>query len=286
MPFASHSPGNSVGFVASPTHRAHVFCHQLAPLCKAANKAILLEEERSVLLWDAVLVGDYGVDKSKLKRKGKRSCKRLRRSPCHQVRDAHRMVKDNTEIAFFYLSEMAHATGKKVALTKKSMVGILQEYGPHLRVNHPVSSGGVFLVELCRARQVKEAVILKCVQVLIERYGAKVNVHTYEAQNSHLTALCVAAVRGMPSVVQYLLQKGASGNEKCSGRFRLSTKSHKSIRCTDATALEFAQAMHQMEVDNGATTSELNNLSKSIRLLQEAEEQCLQVGTIYEIMQL
>ena len=95
--------------MAPPTHRARVFCHQIAPLCQAANKAILQEEERSVLLWDAILVGDYGVDKSKTATKGKRSCKRLRRSPCHQVRDAHLMVKDNTEIAFFYLSEMAQS---------------------------------------------------------------------------------------------------------------------------------------------------------------------------------
>lgn len=263
---------HTVGFVALPTHRAQVLCHQIAPLCKAAQRAILLDEARSVGLWDAVLVGDYGVDKSKTQSKGQRSCKRLRRSPCHQVRDAHKMVKDNTEICFFYLSEMVHASSgnKKDALAKPSMCGLLNEYGPHLRINHPVSSGGVYLVEVCKARNAKEAVILKCVEELVERRGAHLDVQTYEAKNSSFTALCVAAVRGMPSVVQYLLKQGASRDRKCSGRFRTSVNARKSVRCTDATALEFAKAMQQMEFDNGATVSELKNVNKSIRMLEES----------------
>jgi hypothetical protein len=49
-----------VSFVAAPTHRATVLCHQLAPLCKAARRAIL-EEDSSITLWDTVLREDYGV---------------------------------------------------------------------------------------------------------------------------------------------------------------------------------------------------------------------------------
>ena len=126
-------------------------------------------------------------------------------------------------------------------------------------------------MEVCKARQVKEHVILKCVQELVEQFGAKPNVHTFEAQNCSLTPLCVAAVRGMPSVVQYLLQKGASIGETCSGRFRLSVNSRKSVRCTNATALEFAQTMLQMELDNGATKTQLITLNKTIRILEEQQ---------------
>ena len=260
-----------VGFAAPPTHRANVLCHQIAILCRDARKMIL-EDERSVALWGAVLAGDYGIgDKSQSgnhQKKQRRSCKRLRRSPCHQVRDAHKLMKDNTEIAFFYLSELAHAGSKsKEGLTRRSLISILHTYGPYLRFNNPVSSGGTYLVEVCRARHVKEGIILKCVEELVEHHGCLLDVPTAEAKNSHLTALCVAAVRGMPTVVRYLLQKGASPDELCSGRFRLATNARKSVRCTQATPLEFGTTMRQSELEHGATTADLTNLDKCIQLL-------------------
>ena len=288
-----------VGFVAPPTHRANVLCNQIAILCKDAQKEIL-QDERSVALWGAVLVGDYGIggDNSNKSNTGKRcnalssdspkksasrkrkqqqppqrrSCQRLRRSPCHQVRDAHKLMKDNTEIAFFYLSELAHTAGGgnngKGGLTRRDLVGILNEYGPFLRFNNPVSSGGTYLVEVCRARRVRENVILKCVEELVDQRGCLLDLQTAEAKNSQLTALCVAAVRGMPSVVRYLLKKGASKDISCSGRFRLATNARKSVRCTDSTPLGFALTMRQSELDEGAATGDLSNLDKCINLLK------------------
>ncbi|CAB9500459.1 expressed unknown protein [Seminavis robusta] len=270
-----------VGYVAPPTHRAGILCHRVAPLCKAAHR-VVFEEARSVALWDAVLAGDYQVDTAQSdKRKGTRSCKRLKRSPCQKVRDAHRHVIDNTEFAYYYLSELAHKSGK-AALTSPKLRGILDEYGPQLRINHRVSSGGAFLVEVCRARHVKEAVILKSLQELVEHRGANVNTNTFEAQNSNLTGLCVAAVRGMPTVVKYLLGKGASTTANNAGRFRLVTNSRKSLRCANVTALGFAQAMRQAEIDNGACEGELKNLNKCIELLteqQQTQQQQAEVAT-------
>ena len=180
-------------------------------------------------------------------------------------------MKDNTEIAFFYLSELAHnsagGNGGKGALTRRDLVGILNEYGPYLRFNNPVSSGGTYLVEVCRARRVRESVILKCVEELVGHRGCLLNVHTAEAKNSQLTALCVAAVRGMPTVVRYLLRKGASKDIACSGRFRLATNARKSVRCTNASPLEFARTMKQSELDHGAAIADLSNLDKCIQLL-------------------
>lgn len=255
-----------VGYAAKERHAsAEVLCHKIAPLCKAAHR-VMFQEERSVTLWDAVLAGDYGVDTYLAdKNKGTRSSKRLRRSPCHKVRDAHQRLKDNTELAFFYLSEMTHASGKN-SLSKQKMCGILEEYGPRLRLDHRVSSGGSFLVEVCRARHVKESVILKCVEELVEARGANVNVATFEAQNKFLTALCVSAVRGMPKVVRYLLQHGASIEELNSGRFRLDTNPRKSVRCINVTALAFAQSMCQAELENGANPGSLTDLDGCIRM--------------------
>lgn len=265
-----------VSFVAPPTHRANILCHHIAPLCQAARK-VVLDSERSIALWDAVLVGDYGINqKLNSGSQERRSCKRLRRSPCHQVRDAHRLLKDNTEIAFFYLSELAHSSptcknnkSLKGALTKCKLCSILEEYGAHLRINQCVSSGGTYLVEVCRARNVKENTILKCVEELVENRGALPNVSTMEANNSQLTALCVASVRGMPTVVQYLLRHGASADLKCSGRFRLGTNSRKSVRCTQSTPLEFSQIMLASELEHGASNSSVSNLRKCITLLSE-----------------
>lgn len=184
-------------------------------------------------------------------------------------------MKDNTEIAFFYLSELAHATtgggtnGKGGLLTRRDLVGILNEYGPFLRFNHPVSSGGTYLVEVCRARRVRETVILKCVEELVDHRGCcLLDVPTAEAKNSQLTALCVAAVRGMPTVVRYLLKKGASKDSSCSGRFRLATNARKSVRCTHATPLDFATTMRQSELEEGAAIGDLRNLDKCIHLLK------------------
>jgi HEPN domain-containing protein len=109
------------------------------------------------------------------------------------------------------------------------------------------------------------------VEELVENHGAYLDLATFEAQNSKLTALCVASVRGMPKVVKYLLEKGASRYIKCSGRFRLYTNARKSVRCNDSTALEFAQEMKKAELDEGSSEQNVGNLKKCIKLLQKDE---------------
>jgi hypothetical protein len=262
-------------FVAPLTKRAHVLCHDIAPLCRAASRAIL-DEERSVNLWDLVLQGDYGSSNTTtydIPMGGgppKRCCQRLRRSPVHRVRDAQALLQKNTEIAYFFLWELSYENSsvkKGSSLTRKKLCGILAEYGPLLLVNEIMSSGGTFLVEVCRSRNTSQRVILECVKELVETRGAMVNVATNESTNSTLTALCVAAVRGMPNVVKYLLSKGASRDIQCSARFRLFKNPKKSVKCTKATPLEFATAMLAEEKKEGATTAEVSNLKNCIKLL-------------------
>jgi hypothetical protein len=259
-----------VAFCAAPTHRATVVCHQIATLCQAARLAVL-EEESSMTLWNTILKEDYGGhDRSgKSLEKKCRACKRLRRTPVALVRDAHRLIQDNTEIAFFYLAEMVNASSKKEALSIRKLHGLLNEYGPVLRINKVMSAGGLYLVEVCRARHVKEAVVLKCVQELIEMRGAMVDLQTNESAQSRQTALCVAAARAMPTVVRYLLKRGAATDTPCTGRFRLHTAVKKTARCTNATPLDFAQAMLQAEQEAGASKESLSDLKKCIRMLEK-----------------
>jgi hypothetical protein len=256
-------------FVAPQTKRATIFCHKIAPLCKASSKAIL-EETRSEALWDLVLKGDYGVE-SPVETTTRRSCKRLRRSPVDKVRGAHKVILDNTEIAYFYLWELSYESTKN-SLTKSKLCNILEEYGPRLFINKTVSSGGTFLVEVCRSRNTAQVTILHCVQELVENRGASVNLATNESSNSILTPLCVAAVRAMPNVVRYLLSKGASPYIKSNARFRLYKNPKKSLKAQDSTPLQFALSMLDAERKEGAKPHELVNLNKSITLLAAAME--------------
>lgn len=256
-----------VTFAAAPTNRATVLCHTIAPLCRSSYHKILNGDEITVSsLWDMIFVEDY--HGSIHQNRSNRECKRLRRGPIHRVREAHRLIKDNTEIAYFYLSEMSNSCNGASKLTRARMMGLLNEYGPNLQLNQTVSSGGLFLVEVCRAKNVRESVILRCVHELVEQRGVMVDLRTSESESSCLTALCVAAARGLHTVVAYLLQKGAALDIISSGRFALHTRPKKSIRCHHQTALEFARTMHQAETNEGCGLGALKGLEKCMSLLR------------------
>jgi hypothetical protein len=266
-----------VSYAAPATRRAGVLCHSIAPLCRASYRTILHDSDRSARLWDILLEEDYSLSvesnappRKRVKTSSpglRRECQRLRRSPVQRVRDAHKLIVDRTEICYYYLSEMTSTRG----LSRPKMVGIINEYGPHLRLNEVVSSGGLFLVEVCRARNVKEAVILRCVQELVEQRGAIVNLCTNEPPSS-LNVLSVAAVRGMATVVKYLLQAKADATIACSGRFRLHTNPKKSLRCDNVTPLQFATAMIEAERAEGAAERALRDLTACIRLLKDGTD--------------
>jgi len=255
-------------FASLPTERASLFCHKIAPLCKASYRSILMDDEKSIGLWDLVLKGDYGVVASN--EKNVRCSKRLKRSPAQKVGDAHRLMIANTELAYSDLWELTYSS-KKNTLTKQKLIGILNEFGP-VMVNRVMLSGGNFLVEICRSRNSSQNTILHCIQELVERRGALVNISTNDSKNSFLTPLCVASVRGMPKVVQYLLSHGAvpSTNIRCSGKFRQFKNPKKSLRCSFVTPLVFTEQMLVAETKEGATRLELRDLNRCFLLLKQA----------------
>ncbi|GAX24300.1 hypothetical protein FisN_4Lh412 [Fistulifera solaris] len=252
-------------YLAPPTHRAGSIC-QIALLCKAAQDELLKKEERQI--WEILLQQDYG--SAKAEDRARRIPKRLRRSAIYRVQDAHRLMQDNTEIVFYYLSELSNGATAEKKLSKSRLRRLIHDFGPTLRINRTVSSGGLYLVEVCRARKVKEGTILACVQTLVEEFGALVNISSDESQHSRQTALCVAAVRAMPSVVKYLLSKGASNELRSSGRFRLHTQPRKSVGADGVTPLEFCQLMLDAEREAGAANEALKDLTKCVTLLEKA----------------
>jgi hypothetical protein len=233
----------------------------------------LIDEEKSVGLWDLILAGDYGIVASK--NENARCSKRLKRSPAHKVLDAHKLMIYNTELAYNDVWELGYSL-KRNTLTKQKLVAILNEYGP-VMVNRTMRSGGNFLVEVCRSRNSSPNTILNCVQELVKGRGAFVNASTNDStldtKTSSLTALCVASVRGMHKVVEYLLSNGAfaSTSIQCSGKFRLYKNSRKTLRCMNVIPLEFCQKMVAAETKEGATIQDLKDLNRCIKLLKEAK---------------
>ena len=259
-------------FVSPPTKRASFFCQKIAPLCKAAYQSILTDEEKCVELWDLVLRGDYGRGKNNRQDDddGRRSSKRLKRSPAHTVKEAHKLMIVHTEIAYGAVWELSYSS-KKNAMTKQKLVKILNEYGPRLMINRTMGTGGNFIVEICRCRNTSPSNILLCVKELVRR-GALVNIPTEESASSSLTALCVASVRGMPKVVKYLLSNENNGSHsssihiKCSGRLG---SPKKTVRCIDTIPLDFCIKLLNAEIEAGATTQDLKDLNQCIKLLKE-----------------
>lgn len=128
-------------------------------------------------------------------------------------------------------------------------------------------------MEACRARHVAESVIVSCVRELVEKRGSLPDIASGAGPGKNgaggLTPLCIAAARGMASVVRYLLKVGASPVVKGTGRFRLFCNGSKSIHCRNVTPLEFAKAMMDAEQMEGAAADALRSLNSCIRILSK-----------------
>ncbi len=204
------------------------------------------------------------------------------------------------EVADLAISKTPHP------LSLARLRSVLNTYGPNLNINQRSAIGGSFLVDVVRARCIKESVILSCVKELIEVYSASPYVPATEGAQYQklkqtkrkgnnagnlLPPLVVASARGMPSIVKYLLSyekqhlrpnRNYNGmdtsNLRCinneisletmegSSRFRLYTNPKKSI-CGTYTPLGFALKMKGAEIENGASENELRSLNQCIRLL-------------------
>lgn len=268
-------------------------CHRLAQTCHAFNSAV---DTGLHNVWSAILAQDYqdqeshrGSTTSSSRQSPRRTSKRLRRSAKDSVAASHQLLIERTGISHFCVAEWAHS--KQSPLSVARLRWALREYRP-IRINHRVEIGGTLLVECCRARYVKEGVVLGCVRELVERHGADPNLaaasekryrthaanalydslHSRSKQGGGLTPLCIAAARGMASVVRYLLRAGASPAVVGTGRFRLHTNSAKSVSGS-YRPLRFAETMKSAEEAQGADAAAVGDLNKCIHLLRKAEQQ-------------
>lgn len=273
---------NVLLFVGHPMSITAVLCQTIAPICSETRTFV----NNDASIWENILGGYYldGSGKSSVNayraRTQRRSSKRLRRTTAKEdVIHAHFNLRDQTEIALSEVADIAISkTPKPLSLAR--LRGILTNYGPILNINQRSAIGGTFLVDCCRARCVKESVILACVKELVEKYNASPTVPANEGssyqrvtkkKHTTLPPLVVAAARGMPQVVKYLVQ--ASPSSICiqgTSRFRLFMNPKKSISAT-LTPLEFAKRMKEAELENGAKERQLPLLNQCIKILTAAE---------------
>eukprot|EP00804_Cyclotella_cryptica_P029000 CCRYP_012405-RA/>CCRYP_012405-RA protein AED:0.21 eAED:0.22 QI:0/0/0/1/0/0/2/0/314 len=216
---------------------------------------------------------------------------RLRPStPKESYIHAYNLLLSRTESAVLQIAEHAHSS--KDSLTLSKLKYVLKEHGP-VAVNQRVRTGGTFLVEVNRARHVSEGVILKCIKLLVEEYGANPNVPSAEFASvknvsisrpsgnatsktacststvgNELYPLIIAAARGMPTVVKYLLDNGADASLRGSSRFRLFSNPKKTVRGEGLTALEFAQRMWDEEMRNGLERRDMKGLQRTLDCLK------------------
>lgn len=103
-------------------------------------------------------------------------------SPKELYIHTYNLLLSRNENALLELTE--HAQQSQSSSTKKRLSPsivkkIIIEYGP-IAINRRVQTGGTYLVEIVRARNVHESVILKCCKLVIEKYGANPNVPSAE----------------------------------------------------------------------------------------------------------
>ena len=278
-------------FVMPPTYRASILCHHLELLNSSIKNSIAIERPD---LWSMVLneynLNNYGKKRKKsnptfatsnprltsmksLQAAPRRISRRIheRRTMKQRVQEAHLRLIEKTEVAHYYVTEMAHSQTNSLSL--KALRSTFNQYGgPLIRYNHRALVGGTFLIECCRARHIKESVIVSCAKELLEKCGANPNVSSgvgpAENGKGGLTPLCIASARGMSLLVRYLLKRGASKELKGTGSFRLFSNPNKSISGT-FTPIEFAKTMRNAEVKCGVDLNDLRSLDQCIKMLSK-----------------
>ena len=208
-------------------------------------------------------------------------------TPKERYIHSYNLLLSRNEGALLELQECAHSS--KTPLSLSMLKKLLKKHEP-IAINRRVRTGGTFLVEVVRARHVKESVILKCIMLLIEN-GANPNVPSAEvgagfttlpvnrqkitqsgevrwcSTGTELYPLIIAAARGMSSVVEFLVSVGADTSLRGTSRFRLYSNPRKTVKGVDLTALEFATKMRDNEVENGAMREDLRGLIKTVQML-------------------
>lgn len=166
---------------------------------------------QSADLW-AALSSAAGLDQGATAHRGRRSA-RLERSAAREFAQSLAALRIRSEYLVHALASMAQES-RDLSLGKVRRA--LATWAPCLLDRVSPVSNATALMEVCRARGCSEGAILAAVSELVLAHGAGAGVPNSEGQ----TPLIVAAARGLPRVVAFLLAHGADPLQRGFGRFR------------------------------------------------------------------
>lgn len=152
---------------------------------------------------------------------------------------------------------------KKIKFNVVALRKILNSHG-QLILN------GAFAAEVCRVPVAEQPVVLNCLKELVKKRGVTGNLLDTPLRDHNQTAIWIAAARGFPRVVQYLLENGANCSLQSSGQYGLRGKVKVTVTIGDTSPLEAAINMLQKEKENRLDKRAWKNWGDCIKYLTEA----------------
>ena len=149
-------------------------------------------------------------------------------------------------------------------LSVKTLRRLHSKWGPCRFIDRasPVYNATI-LMEVCRARGVREAVLVAVANELCTVIGADPSARPPGKETC--TPLIIAASRGLPRLTSFLLRIGADPRPHGTGRFRLCGRSQTLFGCY--SALEWTSRLLKAEEDAGIEAEHRGGLERCNRLL-------------------
>eukprot|EP00470_Lotharella_oceanica_P002104 CAMPEP_0170168214 /NCGR_PEP_ID=MMETSP0040_2-20121228/1342_1 /TAXON_ID=641309 /ORGANISM="Lotharella oceanica, Strain CCMP622" /LENGTH=248 /DNA_ID=CAMNT_0010406417 /DNA_START=146 /DNA_END=892 /DNA_ORIENTATION=- len=169
--------------------------------------------------------------------------------------DAIRKQVTRTEIALSKVAwpafDMCYGGARE--LSPSWLRHILLKWHPVLINYVSPAVGCTFLSACSEAKGISERTTISLVRLLINR-KADVNRIDVDVDGAKTSALCVAAARGRPALIELLLSHGADKEMVCKGQFTVTT--NKTILGGEWNALGWARAMLRHMQDGGRPNSD------------------------------
>lgn len=240
----------------------------IAPVCRLTWTFVQSSDD----VWERVKVGYSKMWDADVNSYSLRSYRPSSQEESHMnyVMKVHQLIRRDTADALVELEKAIE--NEKQPLTLTVLKGIFRRHSSngsyYIDANQSIENGN-FLTFCCEAVFASERVVKGCVKYLIQVRGACPNKPT----SNGYTPLAIATARGLPTVVQYLLEQGADINQRSQGWFKLESSPKKTVKGCFSPS-RFAQELKSKEIAHGAQRSDqvILYLDRCIDILNRARK--------------